>query len=56
MENCCTGMPGFDDETVSAMREVEAGIFLKISQTITAKSVASPYFSANQFSFAYANA
>ena len=50
------GMPGFDSGTAGAMREVEAGIFLKISHPITAKSVASPYFSANQFSFSYARA
>ncbi len=49
-------MPGFDNETVCAMREVAVGICLKISQNITAKSVTSPYFSANQFSFAYAKA
>ncbi len=49
-------MTGLDNDSTRLMREAELEYFLKLLQTLTGKSVASPYFTANDFAFAYAKA
>jgi hypothetical protein len=51
-----SGMIGLDSRCIALRCLAELGYFLKLLQTITAKTVASPYFAANDFAFAYAKA
>ncbi len=47
-------MTGLDNNCRKLMCEAELEYFFKLLQTLTGKSVASPYFAANDFDFAYA--
>ncbi len=50
------GVLGIDNEDTFRKRVVADPTCVKIWKTITAKTVASPYFTANDFAFAYAKA
>ncbi len=49
-------MIGLDEEIFEFRAGWKSEDFPKTSETITAKTVASPYFTANDFAFAYARA
>ncbi len=49
-------MPGLDNRATTLDARSSSVDLLKNLQITTGKSVASPYFSANEFAFAYAKA